>query len=149
MSVWRWSEMKAQAIGIPFHPVSLIIGCYFTANISILLLLSHMAIWLIAVSSVSHSLSYLWRPSRYQNWPPQTDFPKGFQTACFKIEMQRWCFYMKRTEHLQKSFDVIFIVIPDKVEFERSVYLITAIRRFHAAAILKSKARLRWEETRK
>ncbi len=36
--------MKAQAIGIPFHPVSLIIGCYFNANISILLLLSHMSI---------------------------------------------------------------------------------------------------------
>ncbi len=48
-------------------------------------------------------------------------------TARFKIKMQRGCFYMKRTEHLQKSFDVIFIVIPDKVEFERSVYLITAI----------------------
>ncbi len=78
-----------------------------------------MAIWLIAVSSDSHSLIYLWRPSQYQNLPPQIYFQKDYtwlyilSTARFNIEMQRGCFYMnvfvKITKHLQKSFDVVLI----------------------------------------
>ncbi len=53
--------------------------------------------------------------------------------ACFKMEMQRGCFYinvfLKRTEHLEKlrcHFHLVFPVMPVKVAFERITF-ITAV----------------------
>ncbi len=70
--------------------------------------------------SVSHTLIYLWRPPRYQNWPPQIDFFKklwlrwiNISTARFKIETRCGCLYitvfLKETDCLQKILDVILI----------------------------------------
>ncbi len=82
----------------------------------------------IYITSVSHTLIYLWRP-QYRHWLPQIDFPKGFRTvwlrwinmstARFKFKTRSGCFiwmYLWGTDCLQKSFHVIFI-LSDKVAF--------------------------------
>ncbi len=73
--------------------------------------------------------------SQYKNWPPQIDFPKGLyillnklSNARFKIKMQHVCFYMnvslKRTDHLQKSFDVKVAFVNPQHLFEQHLLLV-------------------------
>ncbi len=119
-----------------------IIGRHFTANTSVLLLLlllllSLMAIWLIAVSSVPHTLSYLWWSVTISKLTATNRFSKRLihpwinSTPHFKFKCSA-DFYMnlslKRTDRLQKIFDVIFIVfpvMPDKVAFVSATALIS------------------------
>ncbi len=45
--------------------------------------------------------------------------------------------------------DIVVSPVTAVIEVMRSNTTLSGIHRFHAAVILKSKARLRWEETRK